>query len=97
MSLLHRDQSGPHLTITLDDPRRLRWFSGFLRRILENEPSVTALLARNPFSDKPPVYVRALFYDYTFAGGRDKAKGQWWERRLLGLYFPAVRLKGNTG
>jgi hypothetical protein len=81
----------------LDDPRRLRWFSGFLRRILENEPSVTALLARNPFSDKPPVYVRALFYDYTFAGGRDKAKGQWWERRLLGLYFPAVRLKGNTG
>ena len=81
----------------LDDPRRLPWFSGFLRRILENEPSVTALLARNPFSDKPPVYVRALFYDYTFADGRDKAKGQWWQRRLLGLYFPAVRLKGNTG
>jgi predicted DCC family thiol-disulfide oxidoreductase YuxK len=77
----------------LDDPRRLRWFSGFLRRILENEPSVTALLASNPFSDKPPVYVRALFYDYTFAGGRDRAKGQWWERRLLGLYFPPVRLK----
>lgn len=77
----------------LDDPRRLRWFSGFLRRILENEPSVTALLARNPFSDKPPVYVRALFYDYTFADGREKAKGQWWDRRLLGLYFPAVRLK----
>jgi len=80
----------------LDDPRGLPWFSGFLRRILENEPSVTALLARNPFSDKPPVYVRALFYDYTFADSRDKAKGQWWERRLLGLYFPPVRLKGNT-
>ena len=77
----------------LDDPRRLRWFSGFLRRLLENEPSVTALLARNPFSDKPPVYVRALFYDYTFADSREKAKGQWWERRLLGLYFPPVRLR----
>jgi predicted DCC family thiol-disulfide oxidoreductase YuxK len=78
---------------SLEDPRGLPWFSGFLRRILENEPSVTALLAKNPFPDKPPVYVRASFYDYTFASRPDKAKGFWWERRLLGLYFPAVRLK----
>jgi predicted DCC family thiol-disulfide oxidoreductase YuxK len=76
----------------LDDPRGLPWFSGFLRRILENEPSVTALLAKNPFPDKPPLYVRALFYDYTFASRADKAKGLWWKRRLLGRYFPAVRL-----
>jgi hypothetical protein len=77
----------------LDDPRGLRWFSGLLRRILENEPSVTALLANNPFPDKPPIYVRASFYDYTFASRSDRAKGFWWERRLLGLYFPAVRLR----
>jgi predicted DCC family thiol-disulfide oxidoreductase YuxK len=77
----------------LDDPRGLRWFSGLLRRILENEPSVTTLLANNPFPDKPPIYVRASFYDYTFASRSDRAKGFWWERRLLGLYFPAVRLK----
>src|SRR6516225_4759609 len=36
----------------LDDPRRLRWFWAFLRRLLENEPTVTALLDRNPFADK---------------------------------------------
>jgi predicted DCC family thiol-disulfide oxidoreductase YuxK len=77
----------------LDDPRRLPWFSSFLRRILQNEPSVTALLAKNPFPDRPPAYVRALYYDYTFADARDKFKGQWWERRLLGLYFPVVQLK----
>ena len=52
----------------LDDAQRLPWFSRFLERFLENEPSVTALLERNPFPDKPPTYVRAEFYDYTYAG-----------------------------
>ena len=77
----------------LDNPQRLRWFWRFLERLLENEPTVTALLARNPFADKPPTYVRALFYDYAFAGREEKARGQWWHRQLLGEYFPAVHLK----
>lgn len=77
----------------LDNPQRLPWFWRFLQRLLENEPTVTALLARNPFADKPPTYVRAQFYDYTFAGSEEKARGQWWNRQLLGQYFPAVHLK----
>jgi hypothetical protein len=52
----------------LDDPHYQPWFSRFLERLLENEPTVTALLERNPFPDKPPTYVRAQFYDYTYAG-----------------------------
>jgi predicted DCC family thiol-disulfide oxidoreductase YuxK len=79
----------------LDDPRRLPWFWHFVQRLLENEPAVTALLEKNPFPDKPPVYVRARFYDYTYASTEEKAKGLWWDRRLLGLYFPAVHLKGE--
>jgi predicted DCC family thiol-disulfide oxidoreductase YuxK len=76
----------------LDDPRHLPWFQQFLRRLLENEPSVTVLLAKNPFPDTPPVYVRARFYDYTYAGREEHARGIWWDRRLLGFYFPAVHL-----
>jgi lipase maturation factor 1 len=79
----------------LDDPRRLPWFSRFLQKLLENDPAVTALLEQNPFADKPPLYVRALYYDYTYADAEEKAHGRWWSRRLLGLYFPAVRLKGE--
>jgi len=79
----------------LDDPQRLRWFWLFLERLLHNEPAVTALLARNPFPDQPPLYVRAKFYDYTYTDAGAKARGQWWERRLLGLYFPEVRLKAG--
>ena len=77
----------------LDNPQRLPWFWGFLERLLLNEPTVTALLEKNPFADTPPTYVRAQFYDYIFAGSEDKAKGQWWSRRLLGEYFQPVHLK----
>jgi len=76
----------------LDDPQRLPWFSRFLVRLLENEPSVMALLENDPFPDKPPTYVRAQFYDYTYASSSEHAVGQWWDRRLLGLYFPQARL-----
>jgi predicted DCC family thiol-disulfide oxidoreductase YuxK len=72
----------------LEDPRRLVWFSRFLQRLLQNEPAVTALLEKNPFPDKPPVYVRALFYDYNYADSNEKAEGVWWKRKLLGPYFP---------
>ena len=75
----------------LDNPQRLPWFWRFVERLLENEPTVTALLEKNPFADKPPLYVRAQFYDYTFAGGEQK--GQWWNWRLLERSFPTVHLK----
>ncbi len=77
----------------LDDPRRVRWFPRFLERVLHNEPDVMALLAKNPFPDQPPLFVRALYYDYTYATPEEHAKGQWWNRKLLGVYFPASRLK----
>jgi predicted DCC family thiol-disulfide oxidoreductase YuxK len=79
----------------LDDPRRVTWFPRFLERLLQNEPSVTALLRRNPFAGKPPRYLRAQFYDYTYATAEEKAGGRWWDRRLLGQYFPTVQLKGE--
>jgi lipase maturation factor 1 len=72
----------------LEDPRRLLWFSRFLNRLRQNEPTVTALLETNPFPDKPPVHVRALLYEYNYAGSYEKAKGVWWKRKLLAPYFP---------
>ena len=78
----------------LDDPRNLTWFPRFLQRVLENDPSVLALLGKNAFPDKPPLYVRAQLYDYAYADSEEAANGQWWHRRLLGPYFPAVQL-GN--
>jgi hypothetical protein len=57
---------------------------------------VTALLEKNPFPDKPPRYVRAAFFDYRFSDSAAKARGLWWERQYLGLYFPVVSLKAHA-
>ena len=79
----------------LDDPRRVDWFPHFLERLLQNEPTVTALLAGNPFAEKAPRYIRAQFYSYTFSSAEEMRKGFWWQRRSMGLYFPVVQLKAN--
>jgi hypothetical protein len=55
------------------------WFLRFLQRLLENSPAVTALLGSNPFPQKPPLYVRALLYDYRFSSREEKS-----HRRLVG-------------
>lgn len=71
-----------------------RWFVQFLAKLLENEPEVTALLASNPFPDRPPVYIRAVLYEYRFTDFGDLAqRGHWWEREAKGLYCPVLKLR----
>ncbi len=63
-------------------------------RLLRGSPPVLALLARNPFPQAPPKYLRAEISDYQFSDWSERqATGVWWQRRLLGPYFPAVALK----
>jgi lipase maturation factor 1 len=70
------------------------WFFRFLQRLLENSPQVTALLGSNPFPHKPPLYVRALLYDYRFSSREEKkATGAWWVRQPEGIYFPAAAVR----
>jgi hypothetical protein len=80
---------------SLEDPRELAWFARFLQRVLESEPSVIALLQNNPFPDKPPKFLRAQLYEYRYADRDQRAQSRWWDRKLLGSYFPEVHLKGD--
>ena len=43
------------------------WFEGLTQQLLKGSPAVLSLLARNPFPNLPPKYVRALLYEYRFA------------------------------
>jgi hypothetical protein len=77
----------------LGSPRENLWIVGLMRRLLEGSPPVLTLLDANPFADAPPRYVRAQLYDYRFADRDTRAAtGQWWVRRLEGLYFPEISL-----
>jgi len=74
--------------------RQEPWFENFVIRLLENEPAVTRLLARNPFPEKPPKYVRAVLFKYQFATSEEcRATGAWWKRREIGEFFPEATLR----
>jgi hypothetical protein len=65
-----------------------------LERLLRNEPEVVALLARNPFPDKPPHYVRARFYEYRVTNWSElRSTGAWWKREERDNYLPAISLE----
>ena len=50
----------------LGTPRENPWFVALVYRLLQGSHEVNGLLANNPFPDKPPRYIRAMFYRYRF-------------------------------
>lgn len=78
----------------LEGPAPPLWFGSFMRRLLEGAPAVVSLLGPDPFAERPPKYVRAILYEYRFASRAGRRQtGQWWERRLVGHYFPQVQFQ----
>jgi lipase maturation factor 1 len=60
-------------------------------RLLTNDPDVLALFAGNPFSAAPPRQVRAVLWQYWFTSiPQKRATGDWWTRKLLGVYAPVL-------
>jgi hypothetical protein len=69
------------------------WVPSFLGALLEGSPPVLALLARNPFPQHPPRYVRTRLYNYRFTTPAERqASGAWWSRSLVGAYGPVLSL-----
>jgi hypothetical protein len=70
------------------------WFVNFAVRLLEGSPTVTGLLANNPFPGRPPQFVRAMVYEYTFTDFETHRRtGAWWTRQPRGQYLPPVGLR----
>jgi hypothetical protein len=72
------------------------WFPAFVARLLEGSPDVLALLATNPFPDRPPRFLRALLYEYRMTDLETRRRtGAWWQRTLLGLYSGPSALRAR--
>ena len=72
------------------------WFRSMLVRLLQGSEPVIKLFSYNPFPDNPPKYIRALFYEYQFTEpGDHHPQSQWWYRKPVGVYQPAVKLAGK--
>jgi len=75
----------------LETPDQNPWLIGLIVRLLEGSRDVTGLLAHNPFPDKPPNYLRAMFYRYRFTNIEEhRQTGAWWKRQELREYLPTI-------
>lgn len=81
----------------LDDYRSNPWFVNLMLRLLQGSSDVLGLLGRNPFPAHPPRFIRAERFDYTFTDAATRRQtGNWWQRRLIGLYLPPISLKESV-
>ena len=64
------------------------WFVHLVAKLLEGDAAARRLLAPGPFETRPPRAIRAQYYAYRFA--RSGETGDWWERRLVSTYLPAL-------
>jgi hypothetical protein len=67
--------------------RQYPWAAHLVWKLLDNDPVVTGLLARNPFESEPPRFVRVELYRYRFA---PPGSADWWERERVGSWLDAT-------
>ncbi len=79
-------------------PLFIPWFDHFLKALLDNSPTVTALLQHNPFADIAPRYIRVEAFRYHFSKPEQRRKtGQWWYRQALGPFAPLPWIERKSG
>ena len=72
------------------------WFDSLMTKLLQGSPQVLSLLDKNPFPDKPPGYIRAVLYRYSYATQEQRNNnGQIWQRQYQGVYWPVRTLKSE--
>jgi hypothetical protein len=74
------------------------WFRVMVGHLLAGDRQVLRLLARNPFPDTPPVWIRARYFRYRFTTRAERrATGAWWSRELEGDFLSPVTLAKPRG
>jgi hypothetical protein len=74
----------------MSSPEEYPWTFNLVSKLLHNDPAIISLFAANPFPDRPPRWIRAVLYRYSFekAGNPD---GRWWNRERVGdTWLPAM-------
>jgi len=65
------------------------WTLNLVWKLLHNDPGALSLFAGNSFRGKPPRYIRAVLYRYSFARP-GSPQHLWWDRQRIGLWLPPM-------
>lgn len=71
------------------------WLVNLAAKLLTNDENAVSLIEYNPFPDKPPRFVKADLYRYSYSkiGSESAKKGQWWDRRYVESYLQPVSVE----
>ena len=70
-------------------PREYPWTFNLVWKMLHNDSATLSLFEGNPFPERPPHYIRAVYYRYHFAAPGNP-EHVYWTRERLGLWLPPL-------
>ena len=74
----------------MSSPDEYPWTLNLVWKLLHNDPAAVGLFAGNPFPERPPRYIRAVLYRYSFAPPGNPGR-LWWRRERVGdPWLPAM-------
>lgn len=74
---------------SMSTPDEYPWTLNLIWKLLHNDPNAVSLFAINPFPGKPPKYIRAVLYHYSFAKPGNP-EGLWWKREKVSIWLPPL-------
>jgi hypothetical protein len=74
----------------MSTPDEYPWTLTLVSKLLHNDPGALSLFAANPFSDKPPRYIRAVLYRYSFAPPGNPGHHYWTRQPIGAPWLPAM-------
>jgi hypothetical protein len=76
----------------MSSPAEYPWTVHLVWKLLHNDRDAVSLFAGNPFPQKPPRYIRAVLYRYSFAKPGN-TQGYYWNREQVSEWLPAMSAK----
>ena len=77
----------------MSSPDEYPWTLNLVWKLLHNDPAAVSLFAGNPFPERPPRYIRAVLYRYSFAPPWNPGR-LWWRRERIGdPWLPAMSVE----
>jgi hypothetical protein len=74
---------------SMSSPDEYPWTVNLVSKLLHNDRDALGLFASNPFPNKPPRYVRAILYRYSFAKPGN-LQALWWNRERINVWLPPM-------
>ncbi len=78
----------------MSTPDEYPWTLTLIQKLLHNDAGILSLFAANPFPDRPPRYIRATLYRYSFAPPGNPGNHYWTRQRLGAPWLPPMSVAG---